>query len=158
MRRALAALMIQQMPHVIDLPAVPRRRAQHAMRLREIGDEETAASAAATNVRLLEQIFPVHVSSFSASVQPSRSQSTRDVRARTSRAEPLRSDCRLRRGDRRSATPNTSAQTAGILERAVQVRADHAGRTHDAVDAAVVEPRERLDRRRSTVVTPRWIS
>jgi hypothetical protein len=42
MRGAFAALMIQQMPDMIDLATVPYRRAQRVMRSIEVGHEETA--------------------------------------------------------------------------------------------------------------------
>ena len=55
-----AALMIQQVTHVVDLAAVPHRRAQHLMRLLQIGDEEAAGSPELER-RLLQKKFPVHV-------------------------------------------------------------------------------------------------
>ena len=60
MSGALAALMIQQVAHVVDLTAVPHRRAQHLVRLLQIGDEEAAGSPKVER-RLLQKIFPVHV-------------------------------------------------------------------------------------------------
>ena len=44
MSRALAALVIQQMSHVVDLAAMPHRRAQHLMRLLQVRHEEAAGA------------------------------------------------------------------------------------------------------------------
>ncbi len=61
MSGAFAALMIQQVTHVVDLTAVPHRRAQHLMRFLQIGDEKAAGSPKLER-RLLQKKFPVHVS------------------------------------------------------------------------------------------------
>ncbi len=42
MRSAFAALMIQQVPDMIDLAAVPHRRAQRVMGPIEVGHQEAA--------------------------------------------------------------------------------------------------------------------
>jgi hypothetical protein len=44
MRRAFTALMVQQVPQVVDLAPVPHRCTEHPMRLLEVRDEEAASA------------------------------------------------------------------------------------------------------------------
>ena len=60
MRSAFAALMIQQVPDVIDLAAVPHRRAQRVMGPIEVGHQE-AAGPPKIKRRLTNKKLPMHM-------------------------------------------------------------------------------------------------
>ena len=77
---AFAALVIHEVADVLDLTAVPHRRAQDTMRPHQIGDEK-AAGPAQGECRLLEQSFPVHGPSIRSVQGASRARSPAEARA-----------------------------------------------------------------------------
>jgi hypothetical protein len=66
MRGPFAALVIQQVTYVIGLTAVAERRAQHGVRLVQVGQDEAAGSSNLER-RLLQKNFPMHVCFFQES-------------------------------------------------------------------------------------------
>ncbi|MEQ1690519.1 MAG: hypothetical protein ABMA00_04490 [Gemmatimonas sp.] len=60
MSGAFAALVIQQVTQVVDLPSMPHRGAQHLMRFLQIGHEKPAGPPKVER-GLPQKKFPVHV-------------------------------------------------------------------------------------------------
>jgi len=72
MRGPFAALVIQQVTDMIDLTAVADRRAQHGVRLVQVGQDEAAGSSNLQR-RLLQKNFPMLLCLFQEARSSSRS-------------------------------------------------------------------------------------